>query len=80
MKDQTWREKAACRTHPHKAIWFPSLSGNSRDAAEAKAICRDCEVRIACLDYALTANQQWGIWGGLSEEERKRIRHRPKGA
>ena len=40
----------------------------------AKAICRLCEVRGECLDYALTTNQESGVWGGTSEEERRKLR------
>lgn len=42
-------------------IFFPERGGSNK---LAKAICKDCSVRIACLDYAIKTNQQQGIWGG----------------
>jgi WhiB family redox-sensing transcriptional regulator len=42
----------------------------------AKRICIGCPVRQECLDYALVSNQRFGIWGGLTEEERRPVRRR----
>ncbi|MDU5308733.1 MAG: WhiB family transcriptional regulator, partial [Varibaculum cambriense] len=41
---------------------------------EAKAVCELCEVRDECLSYALENDERFGIWGGLSERERRRLR------
>jgi WhiB family redox-sensing transcriptional regulator len=70
-----WLDHANCRyTSPE--LFFPI--GGARLAAEtiraAKAVCDDCEVRDACLQFALETNQDSGIWGGTSEEERRRFR------
>ena len=46
------------------------------DAEQAKAICAGCPVRLDCLIFALEANQQFGIWGGYDEEERRELRRR----
>ncbi|MDX6335165.1 MAG: WhiB family transcriptional regulator, redox-sensing transcriptional regulator, partial [Streptosporangiaceae bacterium] len=41
---------------------------------EAKKVCRGCEVRVECLEYALEHDERFGIWGGLSERERRRMK------
>jgi WhiB family redox-sensing transcriptional regulator len=70
-----WRENSACRdTDPD--LFFPvGTTGPAIEQIEnAKAVCRVCDVQKACLDYALTTNQDSGIWGGTSEEERRALR------
>ena len=47
---------------------------------EAKAVCRRCEVREQCLQWALEAGQDHGVWGGLSEDERRALKRRNAGA
>jgi WhiB family redox-sensing transcriptional regulator len=42
--------------------------------AAAKAVCEDCAARAACLEFAVSTNQEYGIWGGMSEEERRDVR------
>ncbi len=73
--DDTWRDQALCRdTDPD--LFFPvGTTGVAVAQIEhAKAVCAQCPVTSACLDYALATNQDSGIWGGLSEEERRVIR------
>ena len=70
-----WRDHSACRdTDPD--LFFPV--GTTGPAIEqidtAKAVCRQCDVQKDCLDYALATNQDSGIWGGTSEEERRALR------
>jgi WhiB family redox-sensing transcriptional regulator len=70
-----WREQAACRdTDPD--LFFPV--GSTGPAIEqidsAKQVCSTCESMSACLEFALATNQESGIWGGTSEEERRRLR------
>jgi WhiB family redox-sensing transcriptional regulator len=75
VEKQDWRDHAACRdTSPD--LFFPvGTTGPALEQiAEAKAVCRICPVETACLEYALVTNQDTGIWGGTSEEERKKIR------
>jgi WhiB family transcriptional regulator, redox-sensing transcriptional regulator len=70
-----WREHAACRdTDPD--LFFPvGTTGPAIEQIEnAKAVCRECEVQQTCLEYALVTNQDSGIWGGTSEEERRALR------
>lgn len=68
----SWVAHAACAGQP--ASWFFPERGES--TAEAKAICADCPVRVPCLEWALETNTNFGIWGGTSEHQRKRMRAR----
>ena len=70
-----WRDQSACRdTDPD--LFFPvGTTGPAIEQIEnAKSVCTDCEVRQPCLDFALATNQDSGIWGGTSEEERRKLR------
>ena len=70
--EQEWQERALCaQTDPE--AFFPEKGGSTR---EAKKICTGCEVRSDCLEYALANDERFGIWGGLSERERRRLRRR----
>ena len=67
-----WQEDALCaQTDPE--AFFPEKGGSTRDA---KRICAQCTVRAECLEYALKNDERFGIWGGLSERERRRLRRR----
>ncbi len=69
-EEPDWQERALCaQTDPE--AFFPEKGGSTR---EAKRICSGCEVRAECLDYALAHDERFGIWGGLSERERRRLR------
>ncbi|WP_038104255.1 WhiB family transcriptional regulator [Tropheryma whipplei] len=72
-----WRDKAACLT-VNPELFFPV--GNTGAALEqiqrAKAVCARCTVANSCLQFALETNQDSGIWGGLSEEERRVLKRR----
>ncbi|RBY96448.1 WhiB family transcriptional regulator [Blastococcus sp. TF02-8] len=69
---QSWQEQALCaQTDPE--AFFPEKGGSTR---EAKKICTGCEVKAQCLEYALANDERFGIWGGLSERERRRLRRR----
>ncbi|WP_439957924.1 WhiB family transcriptional regulator [Modestobacter marinus] len=70
--EQTWRERALCAETDPEAF-FPEKGGSTR---EAKKVCTGCEVRAECLEYALANDERFGIWGGLSERERRRLRRR----
>ena len=70
-----WRDDAACRdTDPD--LFFPvGTTGPAiEQIANAKAVCQACDAQTACLEYALVTNQDSGIWGGTSEEERRALR------
>jgi WhiB family redox-sensing transcriptional regulator len=65
-----WQERALCaQTDPE--AFFPEKGGSTR---EAKRVCGSCEVRSECLGYALEHDERFGIWGGLSERERRRLK------
>ncbi|KWX60327.1 transcription factor WhiB [Mycobacterium sp. NAZ190054] len=68
--EDQWQERALCaQTDPE--AFFPEKGGSTR---EAKRICQGCEVKDACLEYALANDERFGIWGGLSERERRRLK------
>ena len=72
-----WQLRAACRG-PQAIVFFPPTTPERRDEkrfreASAKAICEGCAVRGECLDYAVAIREQHGIWGGLSETERRHL-------
>lgn len=67
-----WQMEAACRFFPSDLFFSVGTSDSARaDQERAKAVCRTCPVREECLDYALASNQEFGVWGGLSEDERR---------
>lgn len=71
-----WQDQALCaQTDPE--AFFPEKGGSTR---EAKKVCASCEVRSECLDYALQNDERFGIWGGLSERERRRLKAEMKRA
>jgi WhiB family transcriptional regulator, redox-sensing transcriptional regulator len=72
-----WRVEAACKYLPTE-LFFPIGHGPRAQAQAnvAKAVCGACSVRSQCLDYALNANAQYGVFGGMSEEERREVRRR----
>jgi WhiB family transcriptional regulator, redox-sensing transcriptional regulator len=66
-----WRSAAACASADPEMFFPVSKAGKALEhAAEAKAICADCPVRSDCLAFALRTRQSYGIWGGMTEEER----------
>ena len=75
-----WRDEAACRDADSE-LFFPD--GDIRSARAqvkmAKLICRSCPVSATCLSWALASGQQAGIWGGMTEDERRRLQRRGRG-
>jgi WhiB family redox-sensing transcriptional regulator len=71
----TWQRAANC-LGVDPDLFFPERGGSTR---EAKEVCRGCVVREECLQYALDNSEKFGIWGGLSERERRRLRRRRNG-
>ena len=69
---QSWQEQALCAETDPEAF-FPEKGGSTR---EAKKICTGCEVKAQCLEYALANDERFGIWGGLSERERRKLKKR----
>lgn len=67
-----WQADAICaQTDPE--AFFPEKGGSTRDA---KRICSGCDVKQQCLEYALANDERFGIWGGLSERERRKLKKR----
>ena len=66
-----WRDQAACRTE-HPELFFPvgTTGPARRQVARAKSVCHRCTVTAACLAWAMDTGQRYGVWGGLSEDER----------
>lgn len=72
-----WRTKAACRDKDPE-LFFPvgNTGASSQQIEEAKSVCRSCNVADACLKCALETSQDFGVWGGMSEEERRSLKRR----
>ena len=69
-EDGGWQERALCaQTDPE--AFFPEKGGSTR---EAKKVCLTCDVRNECLESALMKDERFGIWGGLSERERRKLK------
>lgn len=68
-KEIVWRELGACRGL-EPSIFYPD---DDDDALDAKEVCAECGVRVACLEFALQAREKQGVWGGATERERRRI-------
>ena len=71
-KDMNWRGRAKCKGLDTN-LFYPERGVS---AYAAKTICGGCPVQAACLNYALTAREHIGIWGGTSERDRKKLRQR----
>jgi WhiB family redox-sensing transcriptional regulator len=65
-----WQDYANCRG-ADADLFFPERGASTR---RAKSICQACEVRTDCLEYAIVNGEKFGIWGGMSERERRRVR------
>lgn len=81
-EERSWQSRANCMGVDPE-LFFPERGTSTRDAKE---VCRGCVVRQDCLDYAIANSEKFGIWGGMSERERRRVRrsrileHAPVGA
>jgi WhiB family transcriptional regulator, redox-sensing transcriptional regulator len=75
-----WRDHAACRDEDPELFFPVGTSGPALlQIAEAKAVCRHCQVSSECLKWALASGQDAGVWGGLSEDERRALKRRNAG-
>ena len=68
----SWQESALCAQTDPEAL-LPEKGGSTR---EAKKVCQTCDVKQVCLEYALAHDERFGIWGGLSERERRKLKKR----
>lgn len=72
---EDWREKASCRSVDPDLFFPVGTTGLALDQIEqAKAVCRACPSVEPCLEFALSTNQESGVWGATSEEERRKLR------
>lgn len=70
-----WRTRAACSTEDPELFFPIGTTGPAIDQVEAaKRVCAGCAVREDCLEFALASNQEAGIWGGLTEDERRTLK------
>ncbi len=68
--DLEWQDDANC-TGANANLFFPERGAST---GKAKLICRECRVRPECLEFAISTREKFGIWGGMSERERRRVR------
>ena len=78
--DRSWQAKGLCRGN-HASLFFPPSTTErkeDRDRREhkAKAVCTVCMVKAECLEFALEIREPYGIWGGLTETERRQVASR----
>ncbi len=72
---EDWRENASCRAVDPDLFFPVGTTGLALDQIEqAKAVCRSCVAQAPCLEFALSTNQESGVWGATSEEERRKLR------
>jgi WhiB family redox-sensing transcriptional regulator len=72
-----WRNKAACLDEDPELFFAIGTTGPAlRQIGEAKAVCCRCEVEDICLRWAVDSRQETGVWGGLSEDERRTLKRR----
>lgn len=69
LAELEWQDQALC-AEVDPELFFVEKGAPT---APAKRVCRSCEVRSECLEYALDHQERWGVWGGLSERERRRL-------
>jgi WhiB family redox-sensing transcriptional regulator len=70
LDEYAWQGKAACKGTDTE-LFYPEVGAS---IAPAKAVCASCLVRNMCLDFALSHNEKFGVWGGTSERQRRRLR------
>lgn len=70
LRPEPWTEQAVCATVDPE-LWFPEVGGNPADAIK---ICRTCPVISECLEAALKRNERFGVYGGLTERQRRKLR------
>ena len=79
--NRDWREAASCKDVDTNLFFPTGLTGYAIDQTNvAKALCNDCSVRPQCLEFALRTNQDHGVWGGATEDERRVLRRQRRAA
>lgn len=72
FKGQGWKLKAKCQNSPFPDAWY----GKSDSTSKARMLCQGCPVSSQCLAYALENDEQYGIWGGMTTPERRRLKRK----
>ena len=67
--DYEWQDGAACRG-ANADLFFPERGASTKTA---KAICQTCNVQLACLDFAIEHRMKFGVWGGMSDKQRRQV-------
>lgn len=68
-----WQDRAAC-TERTDLTWFPDAQGTSKSQMAAIEVCRTCPVELDCLRYAVANGENYGIWGGMTTDQRTNLR------
>jgi WhiB family redox-sensing transcriptional regulator len=77
MRSDEWRNSAACLSHEPELFFPIGTTGPALDhLATAQSVCRSCDVQQDCLEWALTNGVDYGVWGGLSEDQRRSLKRR----
>lgn len=73
---QPWKQRGACVGVDPELFYpeWPPTKASRQQTAQAKAVCAGCEVRLECLAFALATNEEYGIWGGTNERQRRALR------
>lgn len=74
MVDDSWQDRGACRDYDVELFY----SLEELDVQTAVSICAECPVRLECLNHAMTTREHFGVWGGTTETERRRIFRRER--
>lgn len=74
-QDREWQRQGRCRGSDPDP-WFPQRGDNKQHVEIAKAICNTCPVQQRCGEYGIANNEEFGVWGGLTGRERRKIRSR----
>ncbi|SKF33577.1 transcription factor WhiB [Mycobacteroides abscessus subsp. massiliense] len=69
-RDSSWRQRGVC-AQVGGDLFFPEKGGTTR---EVKRLCQGCDVQDECLEWALAHDERFGVWGGLSERERRALK------
>ncbi|KAB7756469.1 transcription factor WhiB [Mycolicibacterium phlei DSM 43072] len=76
-RSMDWRHKAVCRDEDPELFFPVGTSGPAlAQIADAKLVCNRCPVTTECLTWALESGQDAGVWGGMSEDERRALKRR----
>jgi WhiB family redox-sensing transcriptional regulator len=78
LRVNNWKLQGSCNSYPYELMWPVGTTGPAEaQTSQAKAVCAACPIETKCLQYAVENHEAYGIWGGLTEEERRQIRNSP---